>query len=118
MISQLRSKLLQILARITIEGIEEGIEDAMTFMPTAARRLAEMCAIGERVVAGGLIVGFLFGERGWKQVGPFYDTAGPMFRGALCLFILEMGLAAGERIGDLRKAGLFLVGFVIVGMRK
>ena len=37
-------------------SIEEGIEDAMTFMPTAARRLAEMCAIGERVVAGGLIV--------------------------------------------------------------
>ena len=63
------------------------------------------------LLVGGLIVGFLFGERGWKQVGPFYDTAGPIFRGALCLFILEMGLAAGERIGDLRKAGLFLVGF-------
>jgi hypothetical protein len=63
------------------------------------------------LLVGGLIVGFLFGERGWKQVGPFYDTAGPMFRGALCLFILEMGLAAGERIGDLKKAGLFLVGF-------
>lgn len=66
------------------------------------------------LLVGGLIVGFLSGERGWKQVGPFYDTAGWMFRGALCLFILEMGLVAGERIGDLRRVGVFLLGFGIV----
>lgn len=65
------------------------------------------------LLVGGLIVGFLFGDRGWKQVGPFYDTAGPMFRGALCLFILEMGLAAGERLGDLKRVGPFLLGFGI-----
>ena len=28
----------------------------MTFLPTAARRLSEMCVLGERIVAGGLIV--------------------------------------------------------------
>jgi hypothetical protein len=66
------------------------------------------------LLVGGLIVGYLFGESGWKQVGPFYDTAGPMFRGALCLFILEMGLVAGERFGDLSKVGPFLLGFGIV----
>ncbi len=37
-------------------SIEEGIEDSMTLLPTGARRLAEMCALGERVVAGGLVV--------------------------------------------------------------
>ena len=37
-------------------SIEEGIEDTMTFLPTGARRLAEMCALGERVVAGALLV--------------------------------------------------------------
>ncbi|MCX5761143.1 MAG: sodium-dependent bicarbonate transport family permease [Gemmatimonadetes bacterium] len=66
------------------------------------------------LLVGGLVVGFLFGETGWKQVGPFYDTTGPMFRGALCLFILEMGLVAGERFGDLSKVGPFLLGFGIV----
>ncbi len=65
------------------------------------------------LLVGGLVVGLLFGERGWKQVGPFFDTAGWMFRGALCLFILEMGLVAGERVGDLRKVGLFLIAFGI-----
>ena len=37
-------------------SIEEGIEDTMTLLPTAARRLAEMCALSERVVACSLIV--------------------------------------------------------------
>ena len=66
------------------------------------------------LLVGGLVIGFLFGDAGWKQVGPFYDTASPMFRGALCLFILEMGLVAGERFGDLGKVGPFLLGFGIV----
>ncbi len=66
------------------------------------------------LLVGGLIVGFLFGDRGWKQVGAFYDTASPIFRGALCLFLLEMGLAAGERMGDLRRVGGFLLAFGIL----
>jgi histidine ammonia-lyase len=37
-------------------SLEEGIEDRMSFAPTAARRLAEMVALGERVVACALIV--------------------------------------------------------------
>jgi histidine ammonia-lyase len=28
----------------------------MTFLPTAARRLSEMCVLGERITAGGLLV--------------------------------------------------------------
>jgi hypothetical protein len=66
------------------------------------------------LLVGGLVIGYLFGDAGWKQVGPFYDTAGPIFRGALCLFILEMGLVAGERFGDLGRVGPFLLGFGIV----
>jgi hypothetical protein len=66
------------------------------------------------LLVGGLVIGALFGDAGWKQVGPFYDPASPIFRGALCLFILEMGLVAGERLGDLRKVGAFLLGFGIV----
>lgn len=37
--------------------IAEGIEDRMTFAPLGARRLAEMVALGERVVALELVVG-------------------------------------------------------------
>ncbi len=46
-----------------------------------------------------------------KSITPFVE--GP-FKGVLCFFLLDMGLVAGRRMGDLRKSGLLLVGFSIV----
>jgi hypothetical protein len=66
------------------------------------------------LLVGGLLIGALFGEKGWKPIAAFYDTASPVFKGVLCLFLLEMGLLAGERLGDLRKVGLFLLGFGVL----
>ena len=66
------------------------------------------------LLVGGLIVGFLIGDRNWQTIAPFYDTKGAVFRGALCLFMLEMGLLAGARLGDLRKVGPFLIAFGIL----
>jgi uncharacterized protein len=66
------------------------------------------------LLVGGLVVGFLIGEKNWTTIQPFYDTKGAIFRGALCIFMLEMGLLAGARLGDLRKVGPFLLGFGMV----
>ena len=63
------------------------------------------------LLVGGLIVGFLMGEPGWKAVNPFFDSG---FKGALMLFLLEMGIVAGSRLGDLTKVGPFLLGFGIL----
>lgn len=63
------------------------------------------------LLVGGLVVGLLMGERGYAPVKPFFDGG---FKGALVLFLLEMGLIAGARVGDLRKVGWFLLGFGIV----
>ena len=63
------------------------------------------------LLVGGLIVGVLIGEKNWKTIEPFYDTKGAIFRGALCIFMLEMGLLAGSRLGDLKKVGPFLLAF-------
>lgn len=62
------------------------------------------------LLVGGLVVGYLMGEPGWQKVQPFFDTG---FKGALTLFLLEMGLVAGERLADLKKVGPFLIGFGI-----
>ncbi len=62
------------------------------------------------LLVGGLLVGYLMGESGWKAVSPFFDSG---FKGALMLFLLEMGIVAGSRLGDLRKVGPFLMGFGI-----
>ena len=46
-----------------------------------------------------------------KKVEPFFVT---LFQGVLALFLLEMGIVAGRRLGDLKKVGPFLIAFGIV----
>lgn len=63
------------------------------------------------LLVGALVVGWLSGEPGMKKVEAFFVTP---FQGVLALFLLEMGIVAGRRVGDLRKVGPFLLGFGIV----
>lgn len=60
------------------------------------------------LLVGGLAVGYLMGTAGWSAVSPFFDAG---FKGALMLFILEMGIVAGSRLKDLKQVGPFLLGF-------
>ncbi len=60
------------------------------------------------VLLGGVVIGLLAGKPGLEQVKPFFVDP---FKGVLTLFLLEMGLIAGQRLRDLQKAGVFLVGF-------
>ncbi|MGI0491106.1 sodium-dependent bicarbonate transport family permease [Alkalinema pantanalense CENA528] len=57
-----------------------------------------------------LVVGLLTGEAGWEKMKPFVND---LFYGALAFFLLDMGLVSAKRLGDLRKAGSFTVGFSI-----
>jgi hypothetical protein len=63
------------------------------------------------LLVGALIVGALCGEAGMQKVEPFFVAP---FQGVLALFLLEMGLVAGRRLGDLKKVGPFLLGFGVV----
>jgi hypothetical protein len=63
------------------------------------------------LLVGGLLIGSLIGEGGYTPVKPFFED---LFKGALTIFLLEMGLAAGNRLSDLRQAGPFLLGFGIL----
>lgn len=70
--------------------------------------------IGHEVVAnksvlllgGGILIGWMAGPEGTAPLSPLFVD---LFKGALCLFLLEMGLIAADRFGDLRKAGRFLI---------
>lgn len=66
------------------------------------------------LLVGGLVVGYAMGDKNWKSIELFYDTNGPFFKGALVLFLLEMGVVAGSRLADLKKVGPFLVAFAIM----
>jgi hypothetical protein len=62
------------------------------------------------LLLGSLIIGYLSGESGWSKVSPF---AQGIFGGALCLFLLDMGLAAGRGLSGIFKAGVTPIVFAI-----
>jgi hypothetical protein len=63
------------------------------------------------LLGGGLLIGWASGREGFTHVAPLFEG---LFKGALVLFLLEMGLVAARRFRDLRRMGAFLVGFGIV----
>lgn len=63
------------------------------------------------LLLGGLAVGAIAGEPGMAVMAPFFVTP---FQGVLALFLLEMGCVAGQRLGDLRRVGPFLLVFGVV----
>jgi hypothetical protein len=63
------------------------------------------------LLLGGLAIGALAGESGFAAVKPFFVDP---FRGALTLFLIDMGTIAATRLRDLRRAGGFLVCFALV----
>lgn len=79
----------------------------------ATRRALHEAAFGRSVLllVGALIIGALSGKRGMAMTEGFFVTP---FQGVLALFLLEMGMVAARRLGDLRKVGLFLLGFGVM----
>ena len=63
------------------------------------------------LLLGGLAIGAIAGEAGTEPVAPLFRD---LFRGALTLFLLDMGMVAARRFGDLRRVGPFLAGFGIL----
>jgi len=65
---------------------------------------------GVLLLIGAMVIGALCGKRGMASVEGFFVTP---FQGVLALFLLEMGMVAGKRLGDLKKVGVFLLLFGI-----
>jgi hypothetical protein len=70
------------------------------------------------LMVGLLVIGFIstytMSEEKFKVFHEFFYNKNEIFRGALCIFLLEMGLVTGERLGDLLKVGPFLIAFGII----
>lgn len=62
------------------------------------------------LLAGGLVIGAVMGEAGTAPIAPVFMAP---FKGVLALFLLELGLVAGGRLGELRRYGLRIVGFAL-----
>jgi uncharacterized protein len=107
------------VALLEVPGIVVAIVLARALASGGALRtirwgeLAHEILFGKSMVllVGGLLIGWIAGPLGIDPMrGLFFD----LFKGVLALFLLEMGLVAASRIGDLKRAGPFLIVFGIV----
>jgi uncharacterized protein len=68
------------------------------------------------LLLGALLIGTVSGPGGLEQVEGFISTP---FTGVLMLFLLDMGIVAGRRLGDVRTLGpsvvLFGIGMALLG---
>lgn len=80
---------------------------------TPWKQLGHDVFLGKSVLllVGGLAIGAALGETGLASMqAVFIDP----FRGVLALFLLELGLVVGERLPEVRRYGLRLVGFALL----
>lgn len=98
-----------ILIGITLARVNSTATANQTPVKEVAREL--LAGKSSLLLMGFLLIGFLVGKTGWEQVSPLYDVP---FKGILTLFLLEAGLVAGRKLSDLKKGGVFLLGFGII----
>lgn len=100
------------LALLEVPAIVVGVLIARAGQSIAWGPLAREVLLGKSVVLllGGLAIGWIAGPQGVAPIGGFFFD---LMKGVLALFMLEMGLVVGNRIGDLRRAGPFLIVFAI-----
>lgn len=70
------------------------------------------------LMVGLLVIGFIstysMTPEKFQVFQDFFYNKNMIFRGALCIFLLEMGLVTGERLSDLLKVGPFLIAFGVL----
>ncbi len=77
------------------------------------RALAHDVFLGKSVflLVGGLLIGVSMGESGTAPIAPLFTL---LFKGVLALFLLELGLVAGGRLGELKRYGFKLIAFALL----
>ena len=82
-----------------------------TILPTHGKLAHEALFNGSVVLLiGSFLIGLLLGKEGVAPISPVFETA---FRGALCFFLLDMGLIAARRIQEARNLTPRLIGMAI-----
>ncbi|QIV95250.1 sodium-dependent bicarbonate transport family permease [Allofrancisella frigidaquae] len=84
-----------------------------TYQPTVFLNSVKESLLDYSVIllVGSLFIGFLCGDSGNMDMSPLTSS---LFKGMLALFLLSMGISAGEQIGILKKAGVKLIAFAIL----
>ena len=63
------------------------------------------------ILLGSIVIGYIIGESGFDSIRIVFDE---MFTGAIVIFMIEMGIIAGQRLDDIKKVGIFLIAFAVI----
>ncbi|HJM00450.1 MAG TPA: sodium-dependent bicarbonate transport family permease [Nitrosopumilus sp.] len=63
------------------------------------------------ILLGSIVIGYIIGEEGFEPIKIVFDE---MFTGAIVIFMIEMGIIAGQRLSDIKKVGFFLTAFAVL----
>jgi len=66
------------------------------------------------LLVGSLVIGYLSAGNSPQSVEKMLPFTDKLFYGALSFFLLDMGIVAAQRLGDLRRAGSFLIAFSVL----
>jgi uncharacterized protein len=93
-------------------GEDFGIFDSQSSKATLSHVLRDSIT-GKAVVIliGSIVIGYVIGNEGFAPIKILFED---LFVGAIVIFLIEMGIIAGQRLDDVKKVGAFLIGFSIV----
>ena len=69
---------------------------------------------GIYLLFGAIVVGFVSRKQGVEVTRPDDELLLDLFQGALCFFLLEMGISAASKLKDLRTSGWRFIAFALI----
>ena len=89
--------------------IDMGIQETKTKLSQVLHESITGKAIV--ILLGSIVIGYIIGKDGFTSIKVVFDE---MFTGAIVIFMIEMGIIAGQRLDDIKKVGIFLTAFAII----
>ena len=96
-----------------IDSTESDFEMGLSETRTNLKQVLHESITGKAIVIllGSIIIGYVIGKEGFNSISIVFDD---LFTGAIVIFLIEMGIIAGQRLDDIKKVGVFLTTFAIV----
>ena len=90
-----------------------SVDVGLTPTKTNLSKVLQESITGKAIVIllGSIVIGYIIGEDGFEPIKIVFDD---MFTGAIVIFMIEMGIIAGQRLDDIKKVGIFLMSFAIL----
>jgi hypothetical protein len=96
-----------------LDSMESELEMGIKETKTNLKQVLHESVTGKAIVIllGSIIIGYIIGDQGFESISVVFED---LFIGAIVIFLIEMGIIAGQRLDDIKKVGLFLISFSII----